>query len=168
MSQSVCFNAEITKNCRFLVLGSMPGKVSLLEQAYYAHPRNTFWPIMSRVFNFSADLTYQEKLIQLNEAGVGLWDVIAACYREGSLDSAIQPNGLQINDFAACFRLYPNLGKVLLNGQKAAQLFIKKALPELEKAGFELQYSIMPSTSPAFASMTFDQKLVQWQRAFDL
>ncbi|MCU4676882.1 DNA-deoxyinosine glycosylase [Catenovulum sp. 2E275] len=158
-----CFNAQITDNCRFLVLGSMPGQISLKQQAYYAHPRNAFWPIMAAIFGFSSTLDYSARVEQLNQHGVGLWDVIASCYRQGSLDSAIKADALEVNDFVSCFELYPNLNTVLLNGQKAATLFKRQVMPKLTQANIKLETYLMPSTSPAYASIQFDEKLEIWR-----
>ena len=44
-------------------------------------------------------LPYRERLAVLRAHGLGLWDVYAACRREGSLDSAIE--NAQLNDLAS-------------------------------------------------------------------
>ena len=165
MSKAVCFDPQMTENCRILVLGSMPGKISLAQNQYYAHPRNNFWPIMARIFNFSDKLTYSEKLDTLNQAGVGLWDVIATCYREGSLDTAIQTKDLVVNDFKTCFERFPKVERVLLNGQKAGQLFKQKVAVPLMLTDRKIDWLVLPSTSPAHASVKFEEKLFKWQQA---
>lgn len=166
MTKAECFNAEITDNCQFLVLGSMPGVISLEQQAYYAHPRNAFWPIMADIFKFEPDLAYNERVNMLNQAGVGLWDVIASCHRQGSLDSAIKNHDLEVNQFEACFKQYPNIDCLLFNGQKAATLYKQKVLPRLSESAAQLKQFVMPSTSPAHASIRFEQKLAAWKQAF--
>src|SRR5690606_42075339 len=72
-----------------LILGTMPGKMSLTAREYYAHPRNAFWDIMQQVYGISRELPYGLRVKALEKAGVAVWDVLAACTRSSSLDSDI-------------------------------------------------------------------------------
>lgn len=143
-----------------LVLGSMPGAVSLQQQQYYAHPRNSFWPIMARLAKISLDLPYQQRLLALNHAGIALWDVIGFCQRQGSLDSAIKNE--QVNDFAAFFANHSQVQIIAFNGAKAAQSFNRYVLP-LKIVPEHIRLITLPSTSPAHAALSTEQKLKQWQ-----
>ena len=121
--------AVLPPDTRLLVLGSMPGAASLAAQQYYAHPRNAFWPIMSQLFGFAADLPYPQRLMQLQAQGIGLWDVLQSCERQGSLDSAIRAE--TPNDFASLLQQQPQIRALAFNGAKAAQSFRKLVLPTL-------------------------------------
>ena len=44
------FPPIVSQNSKVLILGSMPGEVSLKVQQYYAHPRNAFWRVMEELF----------------------------------------------------------------------------------------------------------------------
>ncbi|MEO3680589.1 DNA-deoxyinosine glycosylase [Rheinheimera fenheensis] len=146
---------------RVLILGSMPGTASLAQQQYYAHPRNAFWPLMAQLLGFSASLPYEERISALQTGGVTLWDVIASCQRSGSLDSAIQHE--QLNDFSDFFASQPDLRLIAFNGAKAWHSFKRHILPlNILPAGVALLS--MPSTSPAHASLNFQQKLLEWQK----
>src|SRR5471030_994715 len=91
-------------NTHTLILGSFPGVASLDVAQYYAHPRNQFWRLMGAVINEPlTELPYEQRLITLLQRGIGLWDVLAACERAGSLDTAIRH--ATPNDFAS-FRLH--------------------------------------------------------------
>ncbi len=87
--------------------------------------------------------------------GLALWDVIASCERDGSLDSAIRRE--ELNDFAAFFASHPNIRAVLVNGGLAAQKF-KPALAE----GRPIVR--LPSTSPAY-TLPYDEKRAAWRSA---
>ena len=157
-----CFAPAVRADARVLVLGSMPGQASLDAAQYYAHPRNAFWPIMGALFGAWPELPYAERLAQLNAAGVALWDVIAACERSGSLDSAIAPGSIEPNDFAGLFRSCPQITHVFFNGTTAETAFRRHvrgrvALPP------GLAFTRLPSTSPAHAARGFDAKLAAWQ-----
>ena len=149
-----------------LILGSLPGIASLNQQQYFAHPRNQFWPIAAEIMGFEADSSYAERLSILTERRIMLWDVVYSAYRKGSLDSSIKTEGLQVNEFFDL--LNPrSVRLVVFNGAAAEKYFNQYAVPELLKKGLEEamfpKMIKMPSTSPANASFSFEQKLSKWR-----
>ncbi|MCK4840699.1 MAG: DNA-deoxyinosine glycosylase [Methylococcales bacterium] len=151
------------KNAKILILGSMPSEASLLEQEYYAHKRNAFWPMMRTIFNDgSADYNQRKKLLIGHD--IAVWDVLKQCYRQGSLDSAINMDSIESNDFQSFFRAHKQVKKVIFNGAKAESIYLKFILPQIESQFAYLQYKRLPSTSPAHAAMTVDQKIAIWKK----
>jgi hypoxanthine-DNA glycosylase len=146
---------------RALVLGSMPGGMSLTLGQYYAHPRNLFWPLMGRLVHARPDLPYEERLARLRESGIALWDVIARCEREGSLDSAIR--GAVANDFDGFFATHASLRAVLFNGAAAETTFLRRVGRSALPAGVE--FIRLPSTSPANRGMSDEAKAQAWAQA---
>ncbi|MFA7291342.1 MAG: DNA-deoxyinosine glycosylase [Rhodocyclaceae bacterium] len=158
----VCSFAPISRaDARVLVLGSMPGVASLAAGQYYAHGRNSFWPIMGTLFGFDPALPYLRRVSALQAARVAVWDVLQSCTRPGSLDSAIERNSEVANDFPAFFCRHPEIADVFFNGGAAEAAFRRHVLPALQ--GRSLMMTRLPSTSPANASFSFERKLVAWQ-----
>jgi hypoxanthine-DNA glycosylase len=151
------FAPVIDDKVETLILGSFPSAASLARNQYYAHPRNQFWPILGTMLNEPlVQLPYEQRLRMLLARRIGIWDVYAACQREGSLDSAIRRP--RINRLNRLCERAPKLTRVLFNGRAAgrfAQVF--------DAAGFIV--AILPSASPAFASLTLAQKTAAWRRA---
>lgn len=148
-------------NATRLVLGSMPGVASLRASAYYAHPANAFWRLMGELFGAGPDRPYAERVTILEAAGVAVWDVIATCRRQGSLDSEIEPESLVVNDFAGFFAAHPRIRRVYFNGGTAEQCFRRHVARRVDVAG--LQLVRLPSTSPANASIGYQRKLLAWR-----
>ena len=147
---------------RMLVLGSLPGRKSLEMGQYYAQPQNGFWRIMGAIFGAGPSLPYPERLERLIAQRVAVWDVLAAGEREGSLDSAIVPASIVVNDFAAFFARHADIGFICFNGAKAAELYRRRVSPFLAPPFASLPFRVLPSTSPANASVPFATKLASW------
>lgn len=149
-------------DAQVLILGSMPGQKSLAQQQYYAHPHNTFWKILAKLFDFNPDDSYDDKLLALQEHKIALWDVIQSCERQGSLDSNISNASIISNDFANFFAQHTQIKHVFFNGSLAYQAYHKRVMPRLPTSLQNLACTRLPSTSPAMASLTFEQKLATW------
>jgi len=147
---------------RILILGSMPSRESLARQQYYAHPRNAFWPIVTQLLGLAGD-DYAERTAALARRGVALWDVLQACFRSGSLDSAIDDRTIVTNDFPAFFSAHPRIRAVYFNGAKAESVYRRHVLPVLAAPAAGLPLSRLPSTSPANAGMSPRQKAAAWR-----
>ncbi|BBO59441.1 DNA-deoxyinosine glycosylase [Mycoavidus sp. B2-EB] len=149
------FPPVLANDTRVLILGSFPGTASLLATQYYAHPRNQFWRLLGTLLNEPlAELTYAVRLERILTYRIGLWDVLAACQRKGSLDTAIRQ--ATSNDFSGLQQCAPRLEKICFNGKTAGRF-----APVLQAAGY--QTLALPSSSPAYAVLSFEQKLRAWR-----
>lgn len=155
-------------DARVLILGSMPGAASLAAGQYYAHPRNAFWTILGELVGARPGLAYADRVEILRTRRIAVWDVLASCIREGSLDSRIEADSLLINDFPGFFRAHPEIGQVFFNGATAETLFRRHVWPALATAWTaRLKLHRLPSTSPANASRSASHKIAEWRRVFD-
>jgi hypoxanthine-DNA glycosylase len=137
-----------------IILGSFPGNASLQAERYYAHPRNQFWALLGAVLDEAlAGMPYEARLQRLLSHHIGLWDVLAGCERQGSLDAAIRRP--QANDHTLLKDLCPRLRRVCFNGKAAG-----RHAPRYAQAGYEVL--VLPSSSPANAQLSFAAKLAQW------
>lgn len=149
----------VSRRTRVLILGSFPGAASLAAQQYYGHPQNQFWKILQAISPLptGAD-SYPNRSEWLLDRQLGVWDVYAACEREGSLDSRIrQP---VVNDFAQMLQQCPALEAIAHNGGESFKHARHTAL-------LGLPVYKLPSTSPANASWSFERKLAAWRDVFE-
>ena len=157
------FPAIADKQAKILILGSMPSDSSLQQQRYYAHQRNAFWPIMFSLFNHNleiSDYPLRQQLLIKNQ--VAVWDVLQSCHRSGSLDTAIKMNTIQVNQFYDFFSKHNLIKQVFFNGTKAETIYMKNVLAQVSAEFAYLNYTRLPSTSPAHASLNLNQKTKIW------
>lgn len=149
------------KNPTVLVLGSFPSIISLGKNEYYGNPRNSFWRIVEELFGIDSNLPYDERTKELEEAGIALWDVISGCRRDGSSDSSIRD--ARPNDIPGFLEENPTIKCIALNGKSGAGRHFDKYFMELrERTG--LAVFTMPSTSPANAIYSFEEKVAEWRQ----
>lgn len=149
------FAPIVDADVRLMVLGSLPGDISLAAGRYYANPRNHFWALIGSVIEKDlVALDYQARLDALLEAHVGLWDTVEAAERSGSLDTNIRTH--QPNQLAELAASLPRLAAFGFNGGKAA------AIGTRQLAGVDrIELVALPSSSPAF-TLPLASKLERW------
>jgi hypoxanthine-DNA glycosylase len=156
---SVGFPPIAREDARVLILGSLPSQASLMAHEYYAHPQNAFWKVMRELTG--AEGSYAARCESLRESGIAVWDVLASSVRPGSMDADIRMDSAAANDFASFISGHTGLQLVCFNGKKAAQMF--RRLVELQERDAGVRFETLPSTSPAYAALSFEQKLRIWR-----
>lgn len=121
---------------------------------------------MSALIGFDHSISYEERLNALMQSGIALWDVLHSCVRPGSLDSAIKAGTRIANDFNALLQVQPHIELVCFNGAEAEKSFNRYVLPTLSRSA--ICCVRLPSTSPAHAGLSFEQKLLEWRAVIDV
>jgi len=146
---------------RVIILGSMPGNESLMKGQYYARSQNQFWRIIYSLFDLDIEQRYDARVAFVKQKGIALWDALEECRRPGSsLDSWITEE--RSNDFEKFFDGHPHIHNVFFNGKKAYESFFELATIRPSQRS-KLTFKLLPSTSPANARMTFNEKLAAWR-----
>ena len=160
------FPPVATPHATILILGSMPGQASLAANQYYAYKQNAFWKIMAELLPFDVNDSYPAKIQALKTADIALWDVLQSCKRQGSLDNKIRTETEIPNDFSTFFQQHKLIHQIFFNGAKAETYFKRNILLHIHLASYQL--TRLPSTSPAHASQSFDEKLAIWRTALSV
>jgi hypoxanthine-DNA glycosylase len=151
------FPAVLDNKTEILILGSLPGDVSIRRHQYYGHPGNDFWRLLGRILGEDLQgMNYQNRLETLKRNKIGLWDVFKAGKREGSEDAKIKNE--EINQFSMLKELAPNLKLVLFNGKKSGEYE-----PILREMGYETK--VLPSSSGANRRF-LKNRIFEWEAAF--
>lgn len=151
------FPPVVDARSRILVLGSMPGVMSLEKREYYGHPMNIFWKIIFSMFGREIADTYGDKIAFLKKNFIALWDVLESCERAGSADAAIR--NPSPNDIKGLLRDHPAIRCVLFNGKSVEKLFRAQiGYNDMQ----DVSYYTLPSTSPAHA-VRFEVKYNAWE-----
>ncbi len=148
------FAPIIDKDSKILILGSFPSIQSFKNSFYYGHPQNQFWKILAKLFNELEATSIEEKKSFLKRHNIALWDMVAHCQRENSLDSSLKD--IKPNDIAGLLRRYPNIEALFFTGKKAQSLY-QRHFGHLDIPAFYL-----PSPSPAYRAMSLEEKVRRW------
>ena len=163
LNQDYCksFPEAISSGAEILILGSMPGRSSLITKEYYNHSRNIFWRIMSDIIGFdNHKKAYSDKIEILKNRKIALWVVCQSCERRDSLDSNIKKE--EPNDIPGLISRHPTIRKIIFNGKKAEKIYDKYF-----NRNSEIKYLYLPSTSPANTTMKLREKVLKWRDSID-
>ncbi|HPS89466.1 MAG TPA: DNA-deoxyinosine glycosylase, partial [Methanosarcina vacuolata] len=145
------------ENTEILILGSLPGDISIRKHQYYGHPGNDFWRLLGSIIGEDLQsMDYQNRLETLKHNKIGLWDVFKAGKRQGSEDTKIKDE--EINQFSMLKDMAPNLKLVLFNGKKSGEYE-----PILKVMGYETK--VLPSSSGA-NRRSLQSRKSEWKAAF--
>ncbi len=143
---------------QILILGTLPGSISLQKGEYYASPNNHFWKIIAELFNETLLLSYDARVTMLKKHHIALWDVLCSANREGSLDADIK--NPVANDIVGFITTHPSLQKIVFNGKEAEKKFNDligaRDIPE------HIKFISMPSTSYMNTHFSFEEKKRHW------
>lgn len=156
------FDPIAAPEAKVLILGTLPGAMSLEMREYYAEPRNCFWKIMEDLFDIACELPYASRSERLAAKGVAVWDVCKAANRPGSLDASIRKGSEEPNDFKSFLWKHRQIKMVCFNGGKAARMYAEKVLPHLPNEFKKVKRETLPSTSGAYAALPYKGKLKAW------
>jgi hypoxanthine-DNA glycosylase len=145
-------------NSRVLILDTMPGEKSLILQQYYACKSNFFWKVISKVLKVPNQTDYRLKKQLLFQYRIALWNVLEFGEEKSNGDYNITSE--TPNDFYTFFQNYPNITRIIFNGNNAAEYYQKHV-------GYYngLTVEILPSTSALNTWKSFEEKAEAWQEA---
>ncbi|SEQ38611.1 G/U mismatch-specific uracil-DNA glycosylase [Virgibacillus subterraneus] len=146
---------------KVLILGSMPGGISLEKDEYYGNPRNHFWDILFELFGQEPTSDYEKKIAFVKRNQLALWDTIGLCYREGSLDANIVDE--EPNNIIGLLNGYPSIRLIACNGGRSYETFRKN----FNVNGVDVIK--LPSTSPIPGRYTknFKGKVEEWKKILE-
>jgi hypoxanthine-DNA glycosylase len=145
------FDAFVPDGAEVLMLGSFPSIKSFEDNFYYAHPQNQFWKILAAVYDEVTPTSIQEKSSFLTKHKIALWDMVQSCERENSLDSNLK--NIKVNDIEGFLKEHPTIKKVCFTGKTSQKLYDKNF------SHLSIPTHYLPSSSPAYRAMKFDEKV---------
>ena len=124
------FEPIVFEDSEVLLLGTLPGALSLKKEYYYADEGNYFWEFFSEYAGQDKPQSKEAVIKILKGLKVALWDIYESAVREDeahketSKDSDIVD--VEWNDILSFLQAYPNIKRVGLLGKKAYKEFIRK------------------------------------------
>lgn len=158
-ADTLSFEPIVFKDSKVLILGSFPSVQSFKHNFYYANPRNQFWKILSAVTEYPVN-NRDQKIWLLKESRFALWDMIKSCNRKDSSDSNLEDE--EVNDIATLLEEYGSIEKIAFTGRKAEALYHL----HFEYLGLDTVY--LPSPSSAYAKMSINEKVAEYQDKLQL
>ena len=151
------FEPFVPKNPTVLILGSFPGKEhtqgnSNPENWFYGAKRNRFWHILSKVYGTTLDSKLEKQQI-FEKYGIAITDILLEVRRKNNsnLDENLEIE--KYNELAIKEILNLNQISAIFFTSRFVEKHFKKLFPNVSVGEY------LPSPSPRFARMTFNEKV---------
>jgi len=123
---------------------------------------------MEKLTGVRGGMSYQDRIKQLKDARIALWDVFKECEREGSTDTGIYKGTEETNDFETFLNKYTGIRRIYLNGKGPEKAFRKRVWPKLpQSVKSRLTLATLPSTSQNNTHQTETEKGEEWRRSLE-
>jgi hypoxanthine-DNA glycosylase len=158
------FAPFIPKDCKILVIGSFPGKESTQEKRpddwFYGASRNQFWKLLENVYGKELK-TKNDKQQLFERAKIGITDIIESCERSENSNSDLNLINKVYN--AKLFEIIEanSIDKILFTSKGVNKEFREHFIvPE------NIDLITLPSPSPIYRRMSFEEKAKNYKRYF--
>lgn len=151
MSQRIeGFAPIVFEDSEVLLLGTLPGAVSLERNYYYADDGNYFWQFFSEYTECEKPRNWEDVRNVLQKAKVALWDIYESAVRVDEQNNATSKDSditdVCWNDIETFLGENPQIKRVGILGKKAYKEFVKKYPAFAKKCVY------LPSTSGSNAA----------------
>ncbi|SMO84674.1 DNA-deoxyinosine glycosylase [Solitalea koreensis] len=156
------FPPFVPDNCKYLILGSFPGKNSTVYPAAeywsYEGDRNQFWKILRLLYKRNLS-TKAEKIQLFSDLRLANTDIILSCSRKNNsnLDSNLTAKVYNIEAIDSILT-DNSIEKIFFTGKGVEREF-KIHFKSILNRHPEVQLIALPSPSPAYAALNFEKKL---------
>lgn len=113
--------AKIEHDSLVLILGTLPGKRSLMTGAYYADPSNRFWDILFMACGEKIEQSDAAKERLLKKYHIALWDILHSAVRDTSSDKDLLDE--KPNDLPQYLAAHPQIKLLLFHSSSAYRYF---------------------------------------------
>ena len=113
--------AKIEHDSVVLILGTLPGKRSLMTRTYYADPSNKFWDILFMACGEKIEKSDTARELLLKKYHIALWDILHSAVRDTSSDKDLLDE--EPNDLPQYLAEYPQIKLLLFHSNDSYRYF---------------------------------------------
>ncbi len=157
------FGSFVSKNSKYLLLGSFAAKSNDGYTWFYGTKRNQFWPIMEEVYKVSLkNKKDQQKL--LTKLKIAITDIILKCERTKNSNLDMNLKNLVFNTIEINLILKNNkIKKIYFTSRFVEKLFKREFKGVIAKYP-NIKLLTLPSPSPRYALISITEKINEYRK----
>lgn len=157
------FKPFIPTDVRILLLGGFTAVAKDDYDWYYGSNRSQFWKIFEKVYGIKITTTRQKKDL-FRRLGIAIADTILACERSLGNSSDANLENIEYNIHGISEILKNNsIKSILFTSRFAEKIYLKNHKHLIFMYPMIKMYTL-PSPSPRYARMSFDEKVIVYRK----